>query len=205
MTTVIIVSNAISFELRRMTQQAIDSCNETSNANIIVLEGTKTVFERCKTYNYDFPFNYNRCLNFGYQIAPSDIYVFCNNDLNFQEDWLFYLEEALQHYDSVSPMCPIAHKNKTGVYEGYGIGKEFSGWCYAMTDKAMKKLGLFPEFVNFWYSDNATADKLREKGLKHALICNSVVVHLGSQTLKKMPRIEQYKLTVKQKEIYKSK
>jgi len=39
------------------------------------------------------------------------------------------------------------------------------------------------ERVSLWYSDNIYADELIRNGIKHALVKNSVVKHLGSATI----------------------
>ena len=50
----------------------------------------------------------------------------------------------------------------------------------------MDRIGGFDYPVNFWYSDNVYAEQLKAAGIKHALVGNSIVRHLESQSLRKV-------------------
>ena len=88
---IIIVSNGQSTYLQNITKNAIDTCLESSNLikfNFIVIEQyRKAVYKGARTIHYDFPFNYNRCLNLGLKHSTSKFVALCNNDLGFKRLW----------------------------------------------------------------------------------------------------------------------
>jgi GT2 family glycosyltransferase len=81
------------------------------------------------------------------------------------------------------------------AYEGYRIGFEMAGWCIFTQKVLWSKINKLDEKHIFWFSDNAYADQLKQKGIKHALICSVQVDHLESQTFKKQDRVTQRRFT----------
>ena len=162
----------------------------------------------CQTIIEPFDGNYNRSLNRGYKKAEHDYIAFCNNDLIFTPGWFDKLLPHFNEYDSLSPYCPLTHKkwwkNKlpSGIVEGFTIGKILAGWCFVMKRKTYIKIGSFDEDVDFWYSDDIYADQLKFHGLKHALVCDSYVMHKGSSTLTELPPAELKRLTFNQRYLY---
>ena len=73
------------------------------------------------------------------------------------------------------------YKRGMHAYEGYGIGFELAGWCIFCDKSLWDKIGPLDESHNFWFSDNMYAKQLKAKGIKHALICNVKVDHMGSK------------------------
>ena len=169
-----------------MTRNAIRTA--TSNAGMKV--GKIVVTEQCLTARpqpgtkmlyYDFEFNYNKCLNLGFSVCNSKYVAFCNNDLSFRDNWAKNAVAA--GYLSVSPSPKHTFR---GVIEGYKIGKQVLGWCIIVDRVVMDRIGGFDYPVNFWYSDNVYAEQLKAAGIKHALVGNSIVRHLESQSLRKV-------------------
>ena len=169
-----------------MTRNAIRTA--TSNAGMKV--GKVIVVEQCLTARlqpgtkmlyYDFEFNYNKCLNLGFSVCNSKYVAFCNNDLSFRDNWAKNAVAA--GYLSVSPSPKHTFR---GVIEDYKIGKQVLGWCIIVDRVVMDRIGGFDYPVNFWYSDNVYAEQLKAAGIKHALVGNSIVRHLESQSLRKV-------------------
>lgn len=138
-----------------------------------------------KTLYYKTEFNYNWCLNLGFSVCTSRYTAFCNNDLLFESGWAKNAVEAMQKggYLSASPTPRHIFK---GVHEGYKIGKQLLGWCIITDREVFERIGRFDEAVTFWYSDDVYADQLKRAGIKHILVGNSRVKHLGSVTLRKI-------------------
>jgi GT2 family glycosyltransferase len=112
--------------------------------------------------------------------------------------------------DSASPLCPLFHGPKSlhsfnavnpvfisnQALPGFQIGRHIAGWCIVAKRQTLKLIGGLDEDFIFFYADNSYAAQLKMAGLKHGLVCNSVVHHLdgGSTTLNKEPRARQLKL-----------
>jgi len=177
MIDVVIVSDASTGY--HLTQQAIATCKAE---RIIVVEQQPVAYEGAITVHYEGAFNYNRCLNLGYQHTENNV-AFCNNDLVFY-DWK-HIERMLNEYGSLSPRSEgwFKHKGLEGVIEGYEIGRHLCGWCLVVSRMTMAMTGGFDEGVEFYFSDNLWADQLRFHGIRHALDCESRVDHLVSKTL----------------------
>jgi len=212
---VIILSYSKTKQHKQITLDCIKSLVEAKNRikiNIIVLESydASVNFKNTKTIFYQQEkFNYNHSMNYGFSLTNSDYVFFCNNDLIFSDGWA----DACYHvfkmgYDSLSPYCSASHPRftRTGDYlvSGYQVGFHVSGWCIGVDRKMFKRIGGFNEAVRFWYSDNLYAEQLKIEGVKHALVCNSLVLHLdmGSKTLQTVPNRERASLTSVQRRIY---
>lgn len=175
---VLIISNARNDTLNEYTLNAIES----SGQECIVVEQTDTDFP-CRTIHYDFPFNYNRCVNLGLSYCSENVCI-ANNDVLFLPGWE-KIEDHLGEYDSLSPVNPEweRHMGLEGVIEGYRIGYELCGWCIVVSQATIQKTGGFDEDVEFWCSDDVWAMQLQANKLKHALVCDSRVIHYTSKTL----------------------
>jgi len=189
---IVIVANCSTAKLWEMTRNAVRTAVKYAGMPI----GDVAIIEQCryaraqpigKTLYYDFEFNYNKCLNLGLSVCKSKYIAFCNNDLYFETNWARNIVNEMKKgsYLSASPT------NKHifgGVREGYAIGKVLLGWCIVTDRDIFDKIGQFDEPVTFWYSDNVYADQLKRAGIKHVLVGNSRVRHLGngSITLRKV-------------------
>jgi len=190
MVSVVIVSNAYDDAALRVTTRCVRSAVDSGVHEVIVVEQQPTVNHfGAKTLHYSFPFNYNKCLNFGIKHAKGDYYAACNNDLVFTFDWWAKLRPIFAlGYGSLSPLERRTAKEYGLVegyhyHEGYQIRKHLTGWCFVITKEAYKTIGKFDESVMFWYSDNIYADQLIHKDIKHAIVCCSFVDHVESYTL----------------------
>lgn len=194
---------------KTLTQSAIKSLIDSKDVidfNIVVIESQKGVkYAGATTYNYDFKFNYNKCLNLGISKTENKYIVLCNNDLIFEKRWADKLHIGFQMgFLSLSPYCKttLGLKN-TGshIINGYQIAKHLAGWCIAVDRGIFKEIGKLNEAVVFWYSDNVYKDQIKAKKIKHGLVCNSFVTHLGggSNTLKTLDKNKMSFYTKKQR------
>ena len=176
---VVIVSNGKTEYLRNLTLQAI----KTSKCDCLVVEQTDAEYP-CRTIHYDFPFNYNKCLNLGYKFTKGNV-CFANNDVLFGDNW-WECERYLDEYGSLSLLNPgwAFHKKFTNkVNEGYRTGYELCGWGLIVSRATMDITGGFDEDVEFWGSDDLWGSQLIHHGIKHALLTEYQIHHLTSQTL----------------------
>lgn len=190
---IIILSHARTQKLLELTQKTIDSCHASEKEiqfNVLVIEQEPgIVYNNCKTMLTDSPFNYNGFMNLGISLTENKYVCLCNNDLIFCNGWDSNMIEAMERESILSacPLCP--DRQGKDFWQGYNIeygynnGKHMSGWCIMINRKLIDKIGKLDEDFPFWFADNAYAEQLKKHNVKHALIRNSVVKHLGSSTL----------------------
>ena len=65
-----------------------------------------------ETIHYKYTFNYNRVLNDGIRRTNAPYVLLCNNDLEFHKGFAGKLLPAFYACDSLSPYCPISHKDR---------------------------------------------------------------------------------------------
>ena len=208
----IIVAASKDDSLRRMTQQAIDSClKDGAEVNVILVETFKrTEYQKVnKTIFFTWEFNYNHCLNLGLAHRTGDIQILANNDIIFEPGWstIGYTMKA-QGYLSASALSnhprQKAFRRGDYAYEGYEICMYATGWCLFADSSVWDKIGPIDETYQFWYSDNQYIDQLKKVGIMHYLICNCTVLHYISRTLAKTDRNTRAKLTnAERKEVQK--
>lgn len=196
--TVIILGS----KLQNLTDNCIKTIQETSETKIIVVMcsyiGLREQRGDVQYIHVDLPFNYNKFANIGCEAAKTELLVIANNDLLFQKDWskglLFWANKGR---DVISPREPKdkRHSDITTDITGYKCGRHFCGWCFMIKKSTWEKIHGFDEDFGFWCADNAVIEQLKKINVKPVLSYDSVVVHLGSQTLNTLPKAEYDELT----------
>lgn len=191
---VVILSNAKTPALRRLTEQTISSCISGANQlpiNIIVVEQVPNVlYSNASTIkNPHEIFNYNATANFGAKHGKAEWIMIANNDLTFTDGWLHELL-AVNH-SVMSPHEPNDPRQSEISQNTFGTvnGKHFSGWCFMIRRELWKKIGGFDDCVNFWFSDDVTIEQVLKLGVEPVLVKCSLVNHLGSSTLLSMDNV----------------
>lgn len=190
---IILVSNAETPYLRNLTENAILTCRKADSVkyNFYIVEQYRRTKEypNTKTLYYDFPFNYNRCLNLGIHCSKNKYIALCNNDLIFKKNWGKNMIRIMEQegYLSASP----SKKYFNGIIKGYRVGKYLLGWCIVINREVIKKIGKLDESVEFWFSDDIYAEQIKKAGIVHILNGYSNVIHLTSKTLSKIKRQKQ--------------
>lgn len=208
MTYDLIIVSQSKGNLIKITENCIKSARrdikKPDELNIILVEtGNPYKYDVNKIIEYNGEFNYNRALNIGLKYAKSEFQILANNDIIFKEGWskIGGIMRA-NGYLSASALSNDFRQNsfKRGdlAYEGYEIGYQLTGWCIFTDKELWKKIGTLNEKHRFWFSDNVYAEQLKAQRIKHALICNVTVDHLGSQTLQQQPRSVQTLYTYSQ-------
>lgn len=183
----IILSNAKTDEMRRMTQRTIDTALAGANSlpiNVLVLEQQEHKYARARTLHAPEVFNYNRFANRGARSGGAEWIVVANNDLVFQAGWLHQLIAA--NHPVVSPINP-GDPRQSGILEpekGTTNGRHFSGWCFMIKRSLWERIGGFDEDVSFWCSDDATIEQVKALGIEPMIVPASTVRHLASVTLR---------------------
>ncbi|MBB2146440.1 glycosyltransferase [Pedobacter sp. LMG 31464] len=210
---VIILSYAKTDALKLMTEQSIQSLIDSEDAsevsfNIIVIESNHDLkpyqYPNTNTVYSDKKFGYHKYMNTGINMSENPYVCICNNDLLFHPKWATEILKAFDQDSSIqsaSPLCSIHHplitgiEPNSGVYIGYEVRREITGWCLFFKRSILKKTGLLDEKFTFWYADNDYANTLKKHSINHALVTSSIVDHLESKTLKTFNQEEQLKMT----------
>ena len=204
MIDVILISNAHDDERRHLTEGAICTARlDDLVERIIVVEQQPGVeYAGATTVNYDFPFNYHKCMNLGINHTSAPYLALCNNDLEFSYNWAKNIIDNMGDCLSASPYSPNVHdqwwKDTEEDQEGYAVRSKIAGWCIVIHRSVLKRIGKLHEGVRFWFSDCLYAKQIEKAGIKHKLIKSSIVTHLESKTLFGHPDIDE--LTGGQKE-----
>lgn len=208
---VVIPVRTDSEHARVITQASIDSLRRSqppqADFNIVICEQVKDapIYQQVnQTLHYDFPFNFNRVLNYGARHCSNKYIMFANDDLLYTWNFVVPLFVAVQGgYKSLSPTDPRKDKPTMEQYiEGYGIDKELKGWCIFCDRQMYDAIGGFDERVTFWYSDDLYAEQLKKAGIVHARVSNSFVIHFGMTTISKQSRSVKSEYMRQQKEIF---
>lgn len=185
---IVILSNAINTRYKLMTQQAIDTAFATCGNNpinvIVVEQQPGVVYGKVKTIHLDCEFNYNKFANIGASHGNSKYIMISNNDVIFKQGWLDAL--LTNGGELMGTRCPndIRQRDLRSDEIGDKIGRNISGWCFVISRELWLKIGGLDEDFGFYCADNATVEQCREYGVLPIVVYNSIVQHLGSQTLK---------------------
>ena len=208
---VVIPTNTLDEQIRAITQNSIYSLRDSQPANvrfnIVVCEQVKEAADYDQVdlmLHYDFPFCFNKVLNYGAQHCNNRYIMFVNNDIMYFRNFITpLLSAAMMGYQSLSPTDP--HKDKPTqqqFVEGYGIDLELKGW-FILCDRIMfDSIGGFDERVDFYWSDNLYKDQLKKAGIKHVRVTNSYAIHFGSVTLKRHDKQKRKEFTDEQGKKY---
>ncbi len=203
---VLILSNTINDIIYEMNVSCIDSLFESESfdkydISVLLIESNKE-----SSYVYrtgvqlivpDGEFNYNKYINIGLSYSNSDFVALCNNDIIFYKNWFSEIVKFHNQNNDVLSFSPFDRTNKYTPsdeykfpfsYFGFGVRKEVAGWCIVVKRKIFNIIGSFDEMFDFYYVDDDYAMTLRKYALKHVLLTNSEVKHLGgkvSQAIKK--------------------
>lgn len=178
----VIVSAQKTAYHRQITEQAIIS----SGVECIIVETvSNAVPYKCNTIYWTKEFNYNACLNYGLEHTNTEYIALCNNDLVFESGWE-RITDVMEYFELLSA-CPYSKYNPhpqpyriaNEIHYGYQIGHEMLGWCIVINREILQYIKKLDTSYKFWCSDNAYADQLIKADIKHALVCNSVVNHIG--------------------------
>ncbi len=197
---IIILSYAKTPALRSVTETCISSLLDSENRstvvfNVLVIESQKDAppyaGEGVKTIYPREAFGYHAYMNIGIRQTASNYVCLCNNDLYFHTGWASAILRAFSEppeLQSASPLCTKHHPSTgicphSGLLVGYEIRREVAGWCLFFRRDMLAVTGLLDETFKFWFADNDYARTVEKHRLLHALVTDSFVDHLESQTL----------------------
>ena len=183
---IIILSKALTPQMHKMTQTAIDTAISGANSlpvNVIVIEqNRRATYTNAQTIHNSNQIHYNKWMNHGAEQGKSEWVMFCNNDLIFESGWLHQL--LIANHPIMSPKCPKDYRQVDVLENEIGdkCGRNLSGWAIFMKRSLWLNIGKLPEVVSFWFSDNSTIKEVNKLGISPMLVPSSIVRHLGSVT-----------------------
>lgn len=212
----IILSYAKTPALRAVTEYCVSSALASEPAakirfNILVIESQKDAAayqgEGVTTLFPQEPFGYHAYMNIGLRQTAAPFVCLCNNDLYFHPGWASAMLDAFAaqpQLQSASPLCSKHHPKvsihqNSGLHFGYGVRREVAGWCLFFRREMLKITGPLDENLKFWFADNDYAKTLEKHQIPHALVTDSVVDHLESETLSTLNPIRQRLMTKRAK------
>jgi hypothetical protein len=195
---VVILSNAVSHELKGFTRTAVKSLVESEISgifNIIVCEQTTWQYNHVTTLHMPEEFNYNRFSNLAIATGSAPWVCVANNDVYFQPGWFSSLLRIDD--DVMSPKNPDNHLQKNIIHPVKGTRRQkyFSGWCYVMRRTVWELIGGLDEDFPFYCADSAVVRQLNGKGITPTLVPDSIVLHRIGATRKKLPSLQRTLLT----------
>lgn len=149
-------------------------------------------------FRYNEPYNCNTVINLANSVVTHDWILLINNDVRFERGWFSKIVDVYNKrpdIESFSPKDPILYAEyfdfhfvgtDEDYHESYKVTEFLAGWCYVMRKNVWDAVYPWDEQFTFHYSDNDYAEKIKHLGIKHALVRDSIVTHLGSITGGKM-------------------
>lgn len=202
---IIILSYCADDSIFQMNQRCISSLVDSEDDyefNIILMESNKAFDQSYETHGANLEiiipqedFNFNRFLNIGFKQCQSEFIAFCNNDIVFHNGWFSEIHKVSNSNKDILSFCPLDPTSKwTSIEEfkqqeysiGYGIRREFVGWCYILKREVFDIISEFDEQFSFYFQDDDFALTLRKFNIKHALIPHSQVEHTGAESSTKV-------------------
>jgi glycosyltransferase involved in cell wall biosynthesis len=180
--------------IRKMTQEAIDSLHESTptvkfNVTVVETSTEPITYKGATVIQPGIPFNYNAYLNIGFAKCSSKYVLISNNDVVYHKGWLEAMlavnEASMSAWSDAYP----PHNNMQGkIIPGYRTGMELCGWCILVKKEVLDRIGKFDEQFDFWCQDNDYAMQLMKNQYQHVFVGTSHVTHLLSQSHKLLDR-----------------
>lgn len=160
------------------------------------------------------PFNYNRYLNKGFDKVTSDWVVISNNDVRYERGWfseIMKIHSLNPSIQSFSPKDPAYYAlyydghflgSKHEYFESYKVSEAVMGWCIVIKNDALNMIRPFDEQFDMYYQDNDYAEMLKANGIKHALVRNSLALHLGTFETTKISKEKMQKMQDGEEKFY---
>ena len=195
---VICLTNTYDNSMYEVTKRVIKSLRlseKNITFNIILLESNKETnftYENVDVYvKPEEEFNYNKYLNIANKYLTSDWVLITNNDVMYQRGWCSkILEIYVNNHDieSFSPREILIHSTIYGdhfdsddeFWVNYKVSEGLLGWSILMKKRVWDEVYPWDEQFDFYYQDNDYAKIIESKGIKHALVRDSLTLHIGN-------------------------
>jgi GT2 family glycosyltransferase len=155
----------------------------------------------------DGPFNYNKALNKGFTYLTNEWVLISNDDVKYERKWfsnMMKVYDARPDIECFSPKDPMLYLryfnghfsgHQGDYFESYIVSEAFMGWSIMIKRSALDKILPLDEQFDMYYQDNDFVECLKQQGIKHALVRDSIASHLNTLFVEKPMTLEKiYKL-----------
>jgi len=200
--SVVILSRSSNEDEFNMTLNCIRSLVKSENTDKISFEVILVESNRnFKDSDFEYPdfvevivpqeeFNFHRFLNIGIKNSTGSFIALCNNDIIFKKNWMTNILTIKNKYPEILSFCPVDYNFQYTPPEkfenidqhyvlGYNVRTHIVGFCIVADRKLFDIIGPLDERFDFYYADDDYSMTLRKHNIKHALVLNAEVRHLG--------------------------
>jgi GT2 family glycosyltransferase len=204
---VICLTNTVdinSFELTKRTIDSIFYSEKTITFNIILIESNpNSLFTYDNVSHYIKPnisFNYNKYLNIASEYLTSDWVLITNNDVRYEKNWFSEIIKVYTQDTTIESFSPkeilfystiyadhfgSEHCVESAYWVNYKVSEGLFGWSLVMKKRVWDLIYPWDEQFDFYYQDNDYSKIIESLGIKHALVRDSLTLHLGNLSLLK--------------------
>jgi GT2 family glycosyltransferase len=179
-----------------LTQRTIDTLIDSDLYEFrvqLVDSGNSNPLRYKNYHNYIHPessFNYNKFLNIALTYCTGEWVVISNDDVSYEQGWfaqIMYVHGIRPDIEAFSPKDPLLYMRyfpnhfvggSDDYFESWAVTEALQGWCTVIKRTALDKILPFDELFDMYYQDNDYAERLKEAGIKHALVRDSIVCHM---------------------------
>jgi GT2 family glycosyltransferase len=177
----------------------------------LVDSGTNDPLRYRGYHNYIHPessFNYNKFLNIALTYCVGEWVVISNDDVSYEKGWfstMMNVHEQRPDIEAFSPKDPLLYakwfpNHFTGTnstyYESYTVTESLQGWCTVIKRSALNNVLPFDELFDMYYQDNDYAERLKQVGIKHALVRDAIVCHMETLNVGQIGDVKSRKLKI---------
>jgi GT2 family glycosyltransferase len=198
-----------------LTQRTIDTLHDSEidfKFRVqLVDSGTQDPNRYARIHNYIHPensFNYNKFLNIAFTYCQGDWVVISNDDVAYERWWfseMMKVHDYREDIEAFSPKDPLLYARwfpnhfvgtDSKYHESYAVTEALQGWCTVIKRCALDKILPFDELFDMYYQDNDYAERLKQVGVKHALVRHSIVCHMETLNVGQISEAKSRKLRI---------
>ena len=198
-----------------LTQRTIDTLHDSEidfRFRVqLVDSGTQDPNRYVRIHNYIHPessFNYNKFLNIAFTYCLTEWVVISNDDVAYERWWfseMMKVHDYREDIEAFSPKDPLLYARwfpnhfvgtDSKYHESYTVTEALQGWCTVIKRTALDKILPFDELFDMYYQDNDYAERLKQVGVKHALVRHSIVCHMETLNVGQISEAKSRKLRI---------
>ena len=198
-----------------LTQRTIDTLHDSESdfkfRVQLVDSGTQDLLRYKGYHNYIHPessFNYNKFLNIALTYCLTEWVVISNDDVAYERWWFSEMMKVHNYREDIeafSPKDPLLYARwfpnhfvgtDSKYHESYAVTEALQGWCTVIKKCALDKILPFDELFDMYYQDNDYAERLKQAGIKHALVRHSIVCHMETLNVGQISEAKSRKLRI---------
>jgi GT2 family glycosyltransferase len=134
--------------------------------------------------------------------------VISNDDVAYERWWfseMMKVHDYREDIEAFSPKDPLLYARwfpnhfvgtDSKYHESYAVTEALQGWCTVIKRCALDKILPFDELFDMYYQDNDYAERLKQVGVKHALVRHSIVCHMETLNVGQISEAKSRKLRI---------